>query len=291
MKKNNIIIFATYWNEIDWIKASLKQIEKLNPVEIIICDGCFDDTRNNMSTDGTREIIKEWVSKRGNATMISATRVSRFSGLIKILKAHDKIKWYYVFTPARFKSLYLTLVSNKYRINQALTFQRMISISKYWKPGVWTSNVDCDQFYSDEMIKKMILEVNNSKTKYGLLTGEENSFFSGFKEYTSEYEKRTYNNLPHMIYKNTNFMPTRATILESFEFINLNFKKDFYINKVKYLNLGSYNHYKFKFDKTRFEEGYNLGDRKSPNLKSFKFNKYLKEHPTIIKSFFTLSEK
>ncbi|MFC1797873.1 hypothetical protein ACFLY2_01640 [Patescibacteria group bacterium] len=75
MKKTNIIIFATYWNEIDWIESSLEQIEKINPIEVIICDGCFDDTKENKSTDGTREIIEKWVSERDNARMISAIRI------------------------------------------------------------------------------------------------------------------------------------------------------------------------------------------------------------------------
>ena len=38
----NLVVFATYWNEIEWIRPSLAQIDRIDPMEIIICDGCFD---------------------------------------------------------------------------------------------------------------------------------------------------------------------------------------------------------------------------------------------------------
>jgi hypothetical protein len=284
-KQNNIIVFATYWNEKDWIKSSLKQIDKLNPKEIIICDGCFDPKKVNKSTDGTREIIKKWVSRKDNAKMISAIRVSRLKAIYLILKGHNKSKWYYIFTPARAKALYLTLTNNIYRVNQALTFQKMISLSNKWKPEVWTTNFDCDQFYSDEMFKD-IIKLINSKNDFGILTGKENTFFKNFNEYTETYEKREYNNMPHKIYKNTTIMPTRGTIIEDWNLETFNLKKffkaDFYINRVKIKKVGRYNHYKFKFNKKRFKEGYQLGNRKAPILKDYKFKKYLGKHPKII---------
>jgi hypothetical protein len=284
-KRNNLIVFATYWNEIDWVRTSLKQIEELNPKEIIICDGCFDDRKVNRSTDGTRDIIKNWIKKRDNATLISAIRVNKFKAIKMILKGHNKLKWYYAFTPARFKSLLLVLKSNSYRVNQALTFQTMISKSKEWKEGYWTTNIDCDQFFSDEMLKKIpqLVNVDNS---YGLLTGKENTFFTSFDFHTRNYEKREYNNMPHKIYKGTNFIPTRGTIIESFSlkslFLKDFFKRDYYINQVEKKNIGRYNHYKFKFSNGRLKKGYSLGDRKEPVLKDYKFIKYNLKHPKII---------
>ena len=83
----NLILFATYWNERQWIEASLAQIEAIDPMEVIICDGCFDDSKDNKSTDGTREIIKDWVSKRGpSAKMVSATRLKRAEAPAALLK-------------------------------------------------------------------------------------------------------------------------------------------------------------------------------------------------------------
>jgi hypothetical protein len=296
MKKyNNLIVFATYWNEIDWIEPSLKQIEKLNPKEIIICDGCFDPSRKNVSTDGTRKIIDVWVSKHPNARRISAIRVSKLKSIYMILKSHNKMPWYYIFSLSRLKSFILTLNSNIYRVNQALTFQHMISLSKCWKPNVWTTNIDCDQFYSDDMIKEIMFEVNNQNSNLGLLSGKENSFFENFNEYTNEYDLREYNNMPHKIYSSTTFMPTRATIIENFSLSSFDLKKffytDFYYNKVKSRFTGNYNHYKFKFNKTRFKDGYALGDRKMPDISKYAVKNYIEDHPSIIKQFFTSSEK
>lgn len=284
MKKNNLIVFATYWNEKDWVEASLKQIEKLNPKEVIICDGCFDSKKKNRSSDGTFEIIKKWVLKDQSRHLISAVRVSRFKAFFMILKGHNKIPWYYMFSLARLRALYLTLIFNMYRVNQALTFQKMISLSKKWEVGVWTTNVDCDQFYLDSMIENFFKYIN-SDNDFGLLEGIENTFFENFEDFTNEYERRTYNNMPHKIYKGTNFMPTRATIIEDFDFrlkFKKKFKADFYINKVNSVNVGFYNHYKFKFDRERFKLGYNLGDRKMPNIKNYFFKKYTFAHPKVI---------
>ena len=68
---NNIVLFATYWNEIEWIKSSLDQILKIDPIEIIICDGNFDPTTPNYSTDGTREIIEKFVKDNSERARIN----------------------------------------------------------------------------------------------------------------------------------------------------------------------------------------------------------------------------
>lgn len=285
MKRSNLIIFATYWNEIDWIKASLRQIEELNPKEVIICDGCFDETKANYSTDGTRKVILDWASKRNNVTLISATRVSRWRALMKIASGHKKGRWFYLFTFCRAKALLLSIFLNKYRINQALTFQRMISLSKCWEPGVWTMNVDCDQFYSDTMLNsiKTLTELNSNLS---LLEGNELTFFKNFKECTREYEKRTYNNMPHKILKNTSFIPTRGTVLEDLNLKSLNpkdfFINDYYIKRVSSANIGEYFHYKFKFNKKRLSAGYQLGDRKKPDISKYKGEKFYGKHPEIV---------
>lgn len=57
----NITLLVTYWNEKEWVDVSLKQIKKINPKKIIICDGCFDSRKLNKSTDGTREIVQDFI--------------------------------------------------------------------------------------------------------------------------------------------------------------------------------------------------------------------------------------
>jgi len=291
MKESNLIIFATYWNEIDWIKPSLKQIEKLNPKEVIICDGCFDPRVPNNSTDGTREVIKEWVSKRKNARMISAVRVSRTTAFCKMLRGHSKTHFLQLFSPARMKSLVLTLLTNIYRVNQALTFQKMITLSKEWNINGWFMCYDCDQFYSDDMIKKFIKEFNTN-SNVGLLIGDELTFFEGFEKYTDRYEKRKYNNMPHKIFTNTNVIPTRGPVIEDFSLKSFVFNKfilgEFYINKVKSENVGKYFHYKFKFSHDRLNKGYALGDRKKPDTHKYALQKFKGTHPEIIRKQFKI---
>jgi hypothetical protein len=69
-------------------------------------------------------------------------------------------------------------------------------------------NYDADQFYSDEVINN-IKKYCNEDNKYGLLTATENTFFENFDNYTDQYEKRNFNNMPHRIYRNTFVKPTR----------------------------------------------------------------------------------
>lgn len=287
MEKNNIILFATYWNEIDWIKASLKQIDIINPIEIIICDGCFDSKYPNRSTDGTRKIIKSFVNKRENARLISAVRVDRFTGVIKMLRGHKKSRFISKFSPARWKAVYKSMKDNIYRVNQALTFQYMISISKLWKPGRWFMVYDCDQFYLDEMIEKF--KICNKKTKYGLLTSYELTFFQNFQYYTADYEKRNFNNMPHKIYKDTSIWPTRDLVIENFSFAGIRprkfFENELYINKVESKDIGFYFHYKMK-SSARFEQGYKLGDRVKPDISKYKLKEFKGTHPRIIREYF-----
>ena len=132
-EKTNIILLATYWDEIDWIKPSLEQIDKINPIEVIICDGCFDPKiKNPHSTDGTREIIAEWVAKHDNARLISPIRTNKTRAFLRLFSLHNKLSFKNYLFPSRLFSAIGGLRKSNYRINQALTFNMMISLSKHW---------------------------------------------------------------------------------------------------------------------------------------------------------------
>jgi hypothetical protein len=289
---NKLIVFATYWNEIDFIRPSLLQIDRLNPEEVSICDGCFDPVVPNYSTDGTREIIEEFVAERSHARMISALRVPKIIGIGKLLRGHNKSSVRRTFTPGRLKSVLLASKLVPYRINQALTFQLMITLSRCWKPGHWFMTLDCDQFYSDEMIDKF--KIVNEDTSYGLLVGHEKTFFKDFSSFTDEYEKRSYNNMPHKIYSGTTIIPTRGAIIENWSFSSFRVKEvmlgEFYVRKVPTLDIGSYCHYKFKLSDERFETGYRLGDRKMPDTDGYLLKRMTSRHPAPIKEFFNTGE-
>ena len=129
---NNVIILATYWNEIDWIRPSLAQIDKLDPLEVVICDGCFDERYPVHSTDGTREVIEEYTSNRQHAYLVSPVRLSRVRALIALWLGHKHSPAHLRTGYARLRGALSSLRRHPYRVNQALTFNYMISITKRW---------------------------------------------------------------------------------------------------------------------------------------------------------------
>lgn len=285
MQANPLIVMATFWNEKEWVSTALRQIDQLNPSEVFICDGCFDSRYPNGSTDGTREIVEEYVAARPHAKMVAAERVTRFAGVWKLWLSHNKNKWFHGFTPARIKALYLGARSDLYRVNQAITFQKMISLSKCWQPGWWFMTLDADQFYSEEVLAH--INSLSSHTAFDLLTAKERTFFHSFDEFTEGYEGREFNNMPHKILPGTSIMPTRDIVLESFALKRLmpaNFmKSDRYIENVVQKKAGFYNHYKFRQDNERDALTYMVGDRKPPDLTGLIFEPYVDQHPEAVR--------
>jgi len=282
-------VFATYWNEIDWIRASLYQIDLIDPVEVVICDGCYDPRFPNCSTDGTREIIQDYVAQRPHTRLISAVRLSRLRGFLELLRGHDRARWWQVFTPARLKTLLLWRRCVDYRINQALTFQKMICLSREWKNGRWFMTYDCDQFYDDDMIEQF--RRIDDITDAHLLTGTERTFFNSFDAYTDQYEARRFNNMPHRIVAGTSIAPTRSLIIEDFSRRSFRVKNamrnELYIGKVPHRPVGHYSHYKFKFNDGRYDSGYRLGDRKKPDSARYEQRRFRGHHPSVIEKFFS----
>jgi hypothetical protein len=287
--RNEIVLLATYWNEEQWIRPSLEQIRRIDPIEILICDGCFDPNRRNRSTDGTREIIAEFVDERDHARMISARRPWRPLGVLAMLCGHDHSPLRNMATLSRFNTAYKSLRTAAYRLNQALTFKYMIGLSEKWKPGRWFMTYDADQFYDDETIDGFSL--TNEETEVGILTAEERTFFTSFDSYTTEYEQRTYNNMPHKIYPDTMIQPTRDLVLERQTrkpgSLEARWRSQRYIHHVDTEFVGTYNHYKIEsLDPERFEDGYELGDRERPDESDYEMNNYDEQHPTVIREHF-----
>ena len=275
---NNIILFATYWNEKEWIEKSLDQILKINPVEIIICDGNFDPRIENKSTDGTREIIEQFVKENSNrARMISAVRTKPLTrGIDFFLNAGRKDE---NIKPSRLSfALRSQFRINEYRVNQALTFAKMMNMSKMWKEDRWVMSYDSDRFYSDELIE--FFNICNKKTEYDLITADEWTFPNDLENYTDGYEKRKWNNMPHKIKENMAVYPTRHFMVESM-FSHKNYQDNF-----KRVHGGTYYHYKFRNDKARLEAGYNLGDRKPPEDSRYSdLKKFELMHPKVIANY------
>ena len=272
---NNIILLGAYWNEIEWIKASLAQIDKIDPLEIIISDGCFDLSYPNYSTDGTREIISDFVKARPHARMISALRLSLWTHYVKWFQRlpNENVSQFHLGKLRIAKSFHK---KNLYRLNQMATFNYIVSISKKFEPGRWFMTYDSDQFYSDEMLKEFTEVVNSENSDYGLLTGKELTFFDDFNSVSYDYEKRDYNNMPHRIYSDTRFIPTRHPV----RLINGTYKLYTEVEKKKFC--GTIFHYHIK-KKERMDQGYSLGNRKAANLNRCHVVPYRGDHPELIK--------
>lgn len=268
-----LILLATYWNEKEWISKSLKQIERINPDEIVICDGCFDPKQYNGSKDGTREIIEDWAKDKDNVTIIKARRYTKVRGIISILTHNFKP----YLLPLYILLFFYYLKVDTYRINQAVTFNYMSSLCKKWSTGKWFMTYDSDQFYSDECIESI---KSNLEKDLDLMTANERTFPYNYTSYTLEYEKRNYNNMPHKIKDNTLILPTRDIVMMKYPKPKVYGKSD----NIKKINLGYYNHYKFRTkDVNRLEEGYKLGDREKPDFDKYTMIEMTDNHPKVIR--------
>ena len=278
----NIIIFATYWNEIEWIKPSLEQLLKIDPLEIIICDGNFDSRYENQSTDGTREIIEKFVKENNDiASMTSAIRTNKLTRGLNFFfnsgRSQDSIY------PSRLlKAFQSQFFINEYRVNQALTFAKMINMSKMWKKDRWMMSYDADTFYTDELID--FFQITNEKNDYDFISADEWTFPEDFNFFTDKFERRKHNNMPFKIKKNIAVYPTRHFMVESmFSYKNIGLSN-------KNANGGIYHHYKFRNDNKRIISGYRLGDRKPPDKSRFKdLKKFDSIYPEIIRNNFKVN--
>lgn len=261
MNRSKLIILATYWNEIEWINASLSQILKLNPIEVVLCDGNFDPRFPNYSTDGTSQIIENFVKNAPfKCTKINAIRrANNFLSLPKINLFRCKNNRQFFSVGSIKNSLYSKFVFNSYRVNQALTFAYMSKLCNHWNSSNWFMTLDADQFYTDNLIENIYTLLNDNPNEYQLMTAKELTFPFDFFHYTTKYEQRTWNNMPHKIIDNISFYPTRHPMIENL------FLSKTYQNNVKSIHLGEYHHYKFRSSLSRLNAGYSLGDRQPPS--------------------------
>jgi hypothetical protein len=124
---NKLVISARYWNNEDWVEASLKHIDMWDADEVWVSEGNWDKNFQGKSTDKTRIIIEDFASSRPN---------------------------FNVFDNCRFH--------NNYRENQALTSNTVMKRS-HIESGDWMMIVDADHFYH----KRDIEFIKNEIRYYG----------------------------------------------------------------------------------------------------------------------------
>lgn len=273
--KPNLYVFATYWNENEWIDVSLKQLKLFKARKIIISEGCFDPQKPIRSTDDTCKKLKEFEAINENVKLISVIRKSKLRHILDwlLLSSHHKFGLI-----AKLVYLPWILKSSIYRLNQMSTFQHMLSEISGIQKNDWFMTYDADQFYSDEIINKL-MHLDEYKD-FELLTTKELTFFNTFNTYNDHYEQRDYNNMPHKFNLGIRFIPTRnPSRIQKFRYKTIS---NITSNK-KYI--GKSFHYKIKNEERLFV-GYSLGDRKAPSNLRTETKEYTGKHPSIIENFF-----
>jgi len=112
-----LIVIARYWNDIEWVEASLKHIEMWDPQAVVLSEGNWDQQWSPRSTDGTRNILEDWASGKDHVQVIDNVRADK-----------------------------------NYRVNQANTSNLAMTLVDA-DVGDWVLVVDCDHFYHEKDIK------------------------------------------------------------------------------------------------------------------------------------------
>lgn len=149
---NRLIVSARYWQNIDWVQASLKHIEAWGADEVYISEGSWDQQFKPRSTDGTREVIEDFAQGKEN---------------------------YHVFDNTR--------ISDNYRYNQALTSNVVMASAKA-EVGDWMLIIDSDHMYAKEgisFIKKLMVD---SYDFFDYFTTETYCFLRGIDEYVVYFD-------------------------------------------------------------------------------------------------------
>ena len=272
-----IVLLGTYFNEKEFIDAALEQAKRLNADKTILCDGCFDPNFENRSTDGTREKIISFCDENENAFFFEAVRLGRIKHLFHtlLLLLRNRVN---PFSRKALKALIDCFRLNKYRLNQAATFNKMAQASGLWSEGNWVMTMDCDQFYNDEMMAH--LHEWMASDSYDAIVGTELTFFGSFSEFTSTYERRDHNNMPHKIKDKTFFLPTRH-MYTNCEGV-LSTLRD---SVGEAFHCGNMYHYRLRSEERELLT-YQLGDRKPPEEERTSTKRFKGKHPRIVREMF-----
>lgn len=277
-RQPKLIILGAFWDDIIWLKPALEQLLELLPDEILISEGCFDPNQEVQSKDGTYQELLRFAQRDSRVKLFSPIRAkTRLHSIYLLLKYP-----YFTIKPSRLLAIFFSLRKSIYRVNQAITFNYMISRSQYWKEGNWFMTYDSDQFYEDSVLD-IIRNRTYMNNQYSQLQAREITFFNSFTRYTTNYEKRLWSNMPHKINSKTVIRPTRDIFIESF-FINYSYYKT-----VDTKFVGNYFHYKIL--SPRLLKGYSLGDREAPQFPSFHYKRWSGPHQRIIVKYLSYLRK
>jgi hypothetical protein len=169
MPHNKLIILARYWNDIEWLYASLEHIDYWKADLVFIAEGNWDKKFPGRSNDGTYDICKQWVE--------------------------DKNNYYLIENPRDF---------DNYRQNQAYVSNKIMEIAKI-QPGDWMLIIDCDHFYFKKDIDFFKEKMINNDFSYPIVSTL--NFFYNISEYYETLDSNG-SKLPYRYLKNAMWIPT-----------------------------------------------------------------------------------
>lgn len=113
-----LIVHGRYWNDADWLDASLQHVDLWEADKVFLTEGCWDKRFPGPSRDATRKMLEAYAGKRQNVRVCSNVR------------------------------------GGAYRDNQAATSQWVMEAARAG-PYDWMVTVDVDHFYTADAIAQV----------------------------------------------------------------------------------------------------------------------------------------
>jgi len=168
---SRLIISARYWNDIEWLEASLQHVEYWQADKVYLSEGNWSQAYEARSTDGTREKLERFTSVRKNVFVIDNVRDDE-----------------------------------NYRVNQANTSNLVMKLAGA-EPGDWMLIIDVDHFYFKKDIDYVKKLIQKSGNKFDYITLYTYNFLYSLRGYNLYYDKNG-TKLPYKLLKNCTWRET-----------------------------------------------------------------------------------
>jgi hypothetical protein len=240
-----LVLIARYWNEIEWVRASLKYIKQWNPDVTIICEGNWSAHHafkgRTRSTDGTREILENFVSENKNTILMDGV-----------------------------------ICSEDYRTNQAATCKKALRMSGAGSKD-WFITIDCDNFLKEKSIEKLKSLMTSESAYY--FPCMNNHFLWDTKTCYRALDIHG-NLLPRRIHAEADFINANHYGLRGKYYTS---NKEIPFLAAEKFGIEGYHYHGIKNDKRR-EERFLLGDKLKRRPEKFLDKKvpFTGEHPKIV---------
>ena len=188
-----LVVIARYWNEAEWIDASIQQIEMWGADQVWISEGCWDQRAFARSIDGTIETLSKAIDTHEGWRLFCADRESL-----------------------------------DYRTNQAATSEKIMHLAGC-KPGDWIVTVDADHFFwpqDIEMAKKLVAKRGH---EFDYMLGGMYAFLVNL-ETCEEVPVRRANYLPYKVLPGAHWIATNHLAIGNLQYESLDEVRPFYPN-------------------------------------------------------------